>query len=74
LTVKGESIARQLDVEPRAPCCKCHSGNVCRVTPESKSPELCATDSNDSKISPVPEHDPEKWKPVFGKDHAQIRN
>jgi hypothetical protein len=21
----------------------------------------------------VPEHDPEKWKPVFGKDHAQTR-
>jgi len=20
---------------------------------------------------PQPEHDPEKWKPVFGKDHAQ---
>jgi hypothetical protein len=51
LTIKGESIARQLDVEPRVPCCKCHSGNMCRVGPESKSSELCATDSNDSKIS-----------------------
>jgi len=20
------------------------------------------------------EHDPEKWKPVFGKDHAQAKN
>jgi hypothetical protein len=20
------------------------------------------------------EHDPEKWKPVFGKDHAQTKN
>jgi hypothetical protein len=20
------------------------------------------------------EHDPEKWEPVFGKDHAQIRS
>jgi hypothetical protein len=20
------------------------------------------------------EHDPEKWKPVFGKDHAQMKN
>jgi hypothetical protein len=20
------------------------------------------------------EHDPEKWEPVFGKDHAQIKN
>jgi hypothetical protein len=20
------------------------------------------------------EHDPEKWKPVFGKDHAQTQN
>jgi hypothetical protein len=22
----------------------------------------------------VAEHDPEKWRPVFGKDHAQTRN
>jgi hypothetical protein len=22
----------------------------------------------------VLEHDPEKWEPVFGKDHAQTRN
>jgi hypothetical protein len=22
----------------------------------------------------VPEHDPEKWRPVFGKDHAQTEN
>jgi hypothetical protein len=20
------------------------------------------------------EHDPEKWEPVFGKDHAQLKN
>ena len=51
LTVKGESIARRVGIEPCAPCCKCHSGNMCRVAAESKSSVLRATNSNDSEIS-----------------------
>ena len=37
-------------------------------------PEICAPvvdEFNASGCAPAPTHDPEKWKPVFGKDHAQ---
>jgi hypothetical protein len=32
-----------------------------------------AAASSEAPAQPAPEHDPEKWVPVFRKDHAQIK-
>jgi hypothetical protein len=37
------------------------------------APELCSPPRPRKKIRPRLTHDPEKWCPVFGRDHAQKR-
>ncbi len=40
---------------------------------DADAPELCSPPQRQLKKSPPHTHDPEKWCPVFGQDHAQKR-
>jgi hypothetical protein len=43
-----------------------------RVSPSPISPSVRRSRKDDKTAGLV--HDPEKWKPVFGKDHAPMQN
>jgi hypothetical protein len=46
-------------------------GSSPRMTECLSAPQLRSQEIQHAPLHPKLGHDPEKWKPVFGKDHAQ---